>query len=97
MLNTNAGLWPQMAANSADAETVDPWGLGTVIETQARLWNHLLDANRNFWTGFNWQVPTAPWINGAAVAGAAGNNEPAPVRKPRAPAKKKTAKRSRSA
>jgi len=156
MLNTNAGLWPQMAANSADAETVDPWGLGTVIETQARLWNHLLDANRSFWefyapwftagpslwntalvplaqqdtlkepeqsvdgvpdaletqarswnhfldanrsfwTAFNWQVPTAPWINGAAVVGTASNDAPPqPVRKPRAAAKK-TAKRPRSA
>src|SRR5256885_2990017 len=56
MLNTNAGLWPQMAANSTEAETVDPWGLGTVMETQARLWNHLLDANRSFWEFY------APWF-----------------------------------
>ena len=71
-------------------------GVPDAFESQARSWNHLLDANRNFWTAFNWQVPTAPWINGAAVAAAAGSDEPPPVRKPRAAAKK-TAKRSRSA
>ena len=149
MLNPNAGLWPQMAAGSADPETGDPWGLAIVIETQARLWNHLLDANRSFleiyapwftsgpslwnpalaqdnavkepeqsidgvpdplesqarswnhfldanrsfWTSFGWQVPAAPWSNGAAVAESASNDEPVPVRKPRAAAKKTTSKR----
>jgi hypothetical protein len=158
MLNTYAGLWPQMAANSTEAETADPWGLGTLIETQARLWNHmldanrsflefyapwftggpslwgaalapleraeaaavaepeqsidgvpdaleaqartwnhLLDANRNFWTAFSWQVPTAPWVNGGAAAAAASNDEPAPpARKPRTAAKK-SARRTRGA
>jgi hypothetical protein len=165
MLNPNAGLWPQMAANSTEAETADPWGLGTLFETQARLWNHLLDANRsflefyapwftggpslwgstlaplapleraeaaamaepeqsidgvpdaleaqartwnhlldanrNFWTAFSWQVPTAPWVNGATAAAAAAaeasNDEPAPpARKPRTAAKK-SARRARGA
>src|SRR5262245_6382422 len=124
MLNPYAGLWPQMAANSTEPETADPWGVGALFETQARLWNHLLDANRaflefyapwfasgpslwkaalqhaepvvdepeqsvdgvpdpleaqarswnhfldanrNLWTAFTWQMPAAPWMNGAAA------------------------------
>jgi hypothetical protein len=68
MLNTNAGLWPQMAANSTETETTDPWGLGTVIEAQARLWNHLLDANRSFWEFYAPWFSSAPSLWGAALA-----------------------------
>jgi len=57
MLNTPAGQWPRIAANAADVQAGDPWGLGSVIETQARLWNHLLDANRSFWELY------APWLS----------------------------------
>lgn len=56
MLNTSAGLWPNVAANSPEIESTDPWGLGSVFETQARLWNHLLDANRSLWELY------APWL-----------------------------------
>ena len=65
MLNSNAGLWPQMAANSPDVEGADPWGLSTVIETQARLWNHMLDANRSLWELY------APWLSAGQVWNAA--------------------------
>jgi hypothetical protein len=62
MLNTNAGLWPQVAANSPDAEgSVDPFGLGSIFETQARLWNHLLDANRSLWEFYT------PWLSAGQV------------------------------
>jgi hypothetical protein len=74
MLNMN-GLWPQAAANGgADNGASDPWGLGTVLETQARLWNHLLDANRSVWELYMpwlaagpslWTAPFAPLQQGA--------------------------------
>jgi hypothetical protein len=48
MLNAN-GLWPQMTANDSDNGAADVWGLGSIMETQARLWNHMLDANRSVW------------------------------------------------
>jgi hypothetical protein len=147
MLNTYAGLWPQMAANSTEADTADPWGMGTLIETQARLWNHLLDANRsfwefyapwlsagpslwnvalapaaqaeavaepeqsvngvpdafeaqarswnhfldanrNFWTAFAWQVPAASWLNGAAAVQAADEEAAESPKPARTPARK---------
>ena len=48
MLFPNPSLWPQFVPNSGEQDaSTDPWGFGTVIETQARLWNHLLDANRS--------------------------------------------------
>lgn len=62
MLNTNAGLWPQVAANSPDAEgSVDPFGIASIFETQARLWNHLLDANRSLWEIYT------PWLSAGQV------------------------------
>ena len=33
--------------------------LGSVLESQTRFWNHLLDANRNLWTGMTFNVPQA--------------------------------------
>jgi hypothetical protein len=156
MLNTYAGLWPQMAANSTEADTADPWGMGNLIETQARLWNHLLDANRsfwefyapwlsaapslwnaalapveraeavaepeqsvngvpdafeaqarswnhfldanrNFWTAFAWQVPAASWLNGAAAAQAAAEEPAEPAKPGRTAARKaETGRRPRS-
>jgi hypothetical protein len=34
--------------------------LESVLESQTRFWNHLLDANRNMWTGVTWNVPDMP-------------------------------------
>ena len=66
MLKTYAGLWPQVVANSADVEAADPFGIGTMFEMQARLWNHLLDANRSLWDLY------APWLtNGPSMWNAA--------------------------
>lgn len=66
MLNTTAGLWPQVAANSPDAQgSADPFGIATVFETQARLWNHLLDANRSLWEIY------APWMSAGQLWSAA--------------------------
>ena len=66
MLNTNAGLWPQVAANSPDVEGgADPFGIGSIFETQARLWNHLLDANRSLWEIYT------PWFSAGQMWAAA--------------------------
>ncbi|HEX6708591.1 MAG TPA: hypothetical protein VF169_27895 [Albitalea sp.] len=57
MLNPTAPWWPQSAADNGDTNAAaDPWGLGAVIETQARLWNHFLDANRTLWSFYT------PWL-----------------------------------
>ena len=74
MLNTTAPLWPHTAANNGHASEIDPWGVGTVVEAQARLWNHLLDANRSFWAFYTpWLQFGAPWLWG--VPGAAQEEE----------------------
>ncbi|MFL6663237.1 MAG: hypothetical protein ACJ8G7_13760, partial [Rhizobacter sp.] len=66
-MQMNASLWPQLAANSAENNAgADPWGVAAVMETQARLWNHFLDANRSFWTALNWPVPATPWVDVAS-------------------------------
>jgi hypothetical protein len=154
MLSTNAWLWPQVAANSAEVEAADPFGIGTVFEAQARLWSHMLyanrsfwsstrhgsrphrrwnaalaplgqekevraeqsirgvpdaleaqtrsrnflDANRNFWTAFNWPMPATPWVNGASVTADASNDEPeaAPPHKTPTASGKGGSKRSRA-
>jgi hypothetical protein len=68
MLNSNAPLWPQFTAKDGDAGNAgDPWGLGAAFETQARLWNHLLDANRSFWAFYNPWLQASPWVWNAAA------------------------------
>src|SRR5438132_5529553 len=62
MQNPNALLWPRAAANDADPE-----GLGTVIEAEARLWNHLLDANRSLWSFYTPWLQAGPSLWGATV------------------------------
>jgi len=47
----------QPREDSAEPETAD--GPPDAFEAQARLWNHLLDANRSFWSGFTW--PAGVW------------------------------------
>ena len=48
------------------AETVD--GLPDALESQARTWNHFLDAQRNFLSALNFEVPGMPWSAAAVVA-----------------------------
>jgi len=48
------------------AETVD--GLPDALESQARTWNHFLDAQRNFLSALNFEVPGTPWSAAAAIA-----------------------------
>jgi len=67
MLNTNSGLW-QLPANGADAETGDAWGIGSLMETQARLWNHMLDANRTVWEFYLPWLASGPSLWNAALA-----------------------------
>jgi hypothetical protein len=68
MLNPTAPLWPQGAANNGDTNAADPWGLGAVIETQARLWNHFLDANRSFWSFYTPWLQSGPSLWNAALS-----------------------------
>jgi hypothetical protein len=69
MLTSNAPLWPQFTAKEGDANSAgDPWGLGAAMETQARLWNHLLDANRSFWSFYTPWLQTTPWMWNTALA-----------------------------
>lgn len=63
MMHSTAPLWPQTAANNSHASPdADPWGMGAAMETQARLWNHLLDANRSFWALYT------PWLQFGTAA-----------------------------
>jgi hypothetical protein len=83
------------------AQTAD--GVPDALESQARLWNHLLDANRNFWSAFTWAVPGAPWLPSADDQATAANDaqasptpRPAAQRhKASASPRRKTASRSR--
>jgi hypothetical protein len=70
MLNSRVPLWPLTAANNEQPSSeADPWGMGAVLETQARLWNHLLDANRSFWAFYTpWLQVGTPWLYGVAGA-----------------------------
>ncbi|HEV7912981.1 MAG TPA: hypothetical protein VGP22_04395, partial [Albitalea sp.] len=69
MTPSNRSPWPQTAASSNETDAgADLWGLGAALETQARLWNHLLDANRNFWDLYAPWMQGSPWLLGAATA-----------------------------
>ena len=68
MLFPNPSLWPQFVPNSGEQDaSTDPWGFGTVIETQARLWNHLLDANRSVMSFYMPWLQAGPSLWGAAL------------------------------
>lgn len=43
-------------------------GLGSMFEAQARLWNHLLDANRSFWDFMSPWMHASPWMLNNALA-----------------------------
>jgi hypothetical protein len=45
--------------------------LESVLESQTRFWNHLLDANRNLWTGVTFNLPEMPGTEVATAARAA--------------------------
>ena len=62
-------------AGEEPAQTID--GVPDAFESQARLWNHLVDANRNFWSGVTWSVPGAPWLPAAEDVAGAANDEDA--------------------
>ena len=71
----------------ADAEAV--------LESQTRLWNHCLDANRSLWAMSPWTMPTAQWL---AANAANSPIETEPVhRAAHHSAKRAVAKRSRPA
>jgi hypothetical protein len=71
--------------------------LGSVIESQTRFWNHLLDANRNLWTGVTWNLPDVPLAEAVPVARAATHRSTASAAKrSRAPARKQAASKSKT-
>lgn len=69
MSNSSAPLWPySTASNDEPNPSGDPWGLGGALETQARLWNHFLDANRSFWSMYAPWLQMTPWLMNTAIA-----------------------------
>jgi len=70
---------------TADAEAV--------LESQTRLWNHFLDANRSFWSTIQWPAPTEPWLAANASIVPAKTSE----REAHKPARRAAAKRSKPA
>ena len=56
------------AAAEAPAEPDVVSEAESVLETQTRLWNHFLDANRNLWSATPWALPNAPWASPTEVA-----------------------------
>jgi hypothetical protein len=81
------------------AQTVD--GIPDALESQARSWNHFIDAHRSFWTALNWPMPGAPWTdagNEAAPSSKTADVIDMPQKqraRPKARAGKTTARRSR--
>ncbi len=61
--------------------------LESVLESQTRFWNHMLDANRNMWTGAAWNLPEVPLAEAAPVRNVAPRSAPSAAK--RAPAAKK--------
>ena len=76
MQNMTASMWPFSTATSSETMPSAPWGLGEAIETQARLWNQLLDANRGFWSFYNPWLQMGPWLWNAALAPQAQEEQP---------------------
>src|SRR5438105_15860655 len=82
--------WFLNAAAGAPVEKIEQEavidGVPDTLELQARQWNHLLDAQRQFWTAFGWPLAgTAPQAAEDEEA-EAGDEAPPPARKPRPPA-----------
>jgi len=96
--NPNTALEPAQAMDRSTepAATVD--GVHDAFESQARLWNHLLDANRNFWSAITWSVPGAPWLPSVDDQPAsAANDETSPSAAAARPAKAAPAARKKAA
>jgi len=98
--NWSSALAPAQAMDEGTppAKTVD--GVADALESQTRLWNHLVDANRNFWSAFNRSMPGAPWLPSADDQPRAANDEPAPREgarrtRPAPPSRKKAPTRGR--
>jgi hypothetical protein len=90
---------PAAAAAAVKAEASEPViepaaathavkDLESVLESQTRFWNHLLDANRNMWSGVTWNLPDLPVASLATVATSAPRRTPSPAAKRSSPARK---------
>ena len=73
MHQTTAPLWPQSAAGNGDTAGTDPFGLGAVLENQARLWNQLLDAQRTIWAFYTPWLQTGPSLWNPAMLSTAAD------------------------
>jgi len=62
--------------------------LESVLESQTRFWNHMLDANRNLWSGVTWNLPESPFAESAVVASTAPRSVATVVPKARPAVKK---------
>jgi hypothetical protein len=82
--------WFLNAAAGAPVENIEQEavvdGVPDTLELQARQWNHLLDAQRQFWSAFGWPMGGAPAVQPAADDDEeqAADETPPPSRKPRA-------------
>ena len=75
MPRADTSSWPYSAV---PPRTTDPspasgfndplLGLSAMFEVQARLWNHLLDANRSFWDVMSPWMQASPWMINNALA-----------------------------
>lgn len=74
MPRADTSSWPYSATHSRPADPSSPGvndsllGLGSVFEMQARLWNHMLDANRSFWDFMSPWMQASPWMLNNALA-----------------------------
>jgi len=64
--------------------------LESVLESQTRFWNHMLDANRSLWSGVSWNLPEAPIAEATTAVTTSHRSTPSPARHSR-PATKKSA------
>ena len=50
-----------MPTPNAPRSTDTSFGFESLLEAQTRLWNHLLDANRSFWSFYTPWMPIGAW------------------------------------
>jgi hypothetical protein len=70
--------------------------LESVLESQTRFWNHMLDANRNLWTGMSWNMPDVPLAEPEPARTTAPRTTSTPVKRARPPARKHAATKSKT-
>jgi hypothetical protein len=97
-MNSGASPAAPIDAGEEPAQTAD--GLPDAFESQTRLWNHMVDANRQFWSAVTWAVPGAPWLPTVDDSTSAANDEKAsadraPARRGAAAGTKRRSTRSR--